>query len=55
MAFVALNPKGERICSLDHGDLRKIYKKGDFTCPLCGESLIYHHGTQKKSHFGESA
>ena len=51
MPFVALNPDGERICSLDHDDLRLEYRPGDFTCQLCGGEMVYKHGTQVRSHF----
>jgi competence CoiA-like predicted nuclease len=52
MPFVAINPEGERICTLDHDDdLRSRYKPGELTCPICKAPVYFKHGPIVRAHF----
>lgn len=55
MPFVAVKPDGERVCSLDHDDLRLTCKPGDFSCQLCGGEMIYKRGVKVRPHFAHKA
>ena len=55
MPFVAINPSGGRVCTLDHDDLREQYKPGDLTCPLCQGIFTYKHGTHIRPHFAHKS
>ena len=52
MPFIALDPDGERVCTLDQtGDLRLKYPGGSFRCQLCEGEMIYRNTVKARPHF----
>ena len=52
MPFVAIDPDGKRICTLDSDeDLRMKHPGGTFRCQLCDGDMIYRRTVKARPHF----